>query len=229
MNKAMLIPVLLLLTATRAQAQAMEALGLRASVGEKPGQVLWIAPVVHGSFMLMGPPMAGMLHLALPVGTNLKLSDRTDLVIEVTPRFTRRRCTDDFDSCGTVRALTVSTGLAWTPWPRARGDGFFLQPKLSGMVSNEKDRPDADEGQPANRSTTGGQLTLGLDLGYRKTTARSNFYLAAVFGAGVGYSWNQRRKELDLGAQYTVPWGEERRNGRIVDINMDILRLGFGF
>ncbi|NPC69274.1 hypothetical protein HPP05_05865 [Corallococcus exiguus] len=227
MNKAMLIPVLLLLTAT--QAQAVEPPEPRSSVGERPAHALWISPLVTGSLLLTGPLVGGTLHVALPLGTNLQLSDQTDLVIEVTPRYARRRCTDNIGNCGTGRALTVSTGVAWTPWPRARGDGFFLQPKLSGMVSNEKDRPDADKGEPANRSTTGGQLTLGLDLGYRKTFARTNFYLAAVFGAAVGYSWNQQRKELDLGGQYSLPWGDTRRNGRIVDINMDILRVGFSF
>ncbi|WP_244224305.1 hypothetical protein [Corallococcus sicarius] len=227
MNKAMLIPVLLLLGAT--QAQAVEPPGPRPFVGERPAHALWISPLVTGSLMLTGPLVGGTLHLALPLGTNLQLSDRTDLVLEVTPRYSRRRCTDDVGNCGTVRALTLSTGVAWTPWPRARGDGFFLQPKLSGMVSNEKDRPAADEGEPAHRSTTGGQLTLGLDLGYRKTFARSNFYLAAVFGAAVGYSWNQQREELDLGGQSSLPWGDAPRNGRIVDINMDILRVGFSF
>jgi hypothetical protein len=209
------------------QAQAMELAGPLPQVKERPSKVLWVAPVMHGFFAVMGPPMGDMTHLALPVGTNLQLSDQTDLVLEVTPRFTRRRCDADVDSCGTVRSLTLSTGVAWSPWARARSRGFFVQPKLSGMVINEQDRPDA--GEPANQSTTGGQVTLGLDLGYQKTAANSNFYLAFVFGAGVGYSWNQRRDVLDVGARYNLPWGSSRRNGGIVDLNLDILRLGFGF
>ncbi|WP_375758368.1 hypothetical protein [Corallococcus exercitus] len=220
MNKAMLVPVLLLLSVTQARAQSMERPGQQPLVGERPANVLWVAPAMHGFFAVMGPPMGDMVHLALPVGVNRKLSDRSDLVLEITPRFSRRRCTDDFDSCGTVRSLTLSTGVAWRPWARARGNGFFLQPKLSGMVINEKDRPDG--------GATGGQLTLGLDLGFQKTTA-SNFYLAFVFGAGVGYSWNQRRDVVDLGARYNLPWGSSRGSGGIVDINLDLLRLGFGF
>ncbi|NBD13058.1 MULTISPECIES: hypothetical protein [Corallococcus] len=91
------------------------------------------------------------------------------------------------------------------------------------------DRDEANVGAPADRSITGGQLTLGLDLGYRKTTARSGAYLAALIGAGAGYSWNQRRKELDIGGQYLLPWGDTRRSGRIVDLNLDVLRLGVTF
>ncbi|MBN8227738.1 hypothetical protein JYK02_09475 [Corallococcus macrosporus] len=228
MNKVLLVPVLVLLSVTQARAQAMEPPGPRPLVGERPEHVLWVAPVMHGFFAVMGPPMGDMVHLALPVGLNRKLSDQSDLVLEVTPRYSRRRCGEDVDSCGTVRSLTVSTGLAWRPWARVRGNGFFLQPKLSGMVLNERDRPEAGEGDTTNRSSTGGQLTLGLDMGFQKTTA-SNFYLAFVFGAGVGYSWNQRRDVVDLGARYNLPWGSSRKSGGIVDINLDLLRLGFGF
>lgn len=197
--------------------------------GERPAHALWTLPIAHGSLLVMGPVVAGLVHLALPVGTNLQVSDRTDLVIEVTPMYTRRRCSSDVTRCGSVRALKASTGVAWTPWPGARGDGFFIQPKLGGMLSHEQDRPDGETEGPAGRSTTGGQLTLGLDLGFRKTAPRSRSFLAAVIGAGVGYSWNQRREEVDLGAQYGIPWGDAKRSGRIIDINMDILRFGFTF
>lgn len=97
------------------------------------------------------------------------------------------------------------------------------------MWSYEEDRAEGANVARANRRTRGGQLTLGLDLGYRKTTAGSSSYLAVVFGAGVGYSWNQRRKEFDLGAQYGMPRGDAHRDGRIFDINMDLLRVGFSF
>lgn len=222
----MLILVLLLVAAARAE--AAERPTSLAPEGERPAHALWTLPITHGSLLLMGP-FAGALHLALPVGTNLQLSDRSDLVIEVTPMYTRRRCSEDVGRCGTVRALKAYTGVAWTPWPGARGDGFFIQPKLGGMWSHAQDRPEGETVGPATRSTTGGQLTFGLDLGYRKTAPRSRSFLAAVIGAGVGYSWNQRREEVDLGAQYGISWGDAKRNGRIVDINMDILRFGFTF
>ncbi|QSQ26441.1 hypothetical protein JY651_16570 [Pyxidicoccus parkwayensis] len=227
MKKALLIPVLLLVATTRAE--AVEPLSPYPSQGERPAHALWVVPMVHGSLLVMGPVMGGVLHLGLPVGMNMQLSERTDLVLQVEPMYTRARCDENRGRCGTVRALKVSTGVAWTPWPQARGDGFFLQPRVDGMWSHEDDRPEYEAGAVANRSTTGGQLTLGLDLGYRKTAPRNRGYLAVAVGAGVGYSWNQRRKEIDLGAQYGMPWGDEERTGRILDINMDFLRVGFSF
>ena len=55
------------------------------------------------------------------------------------------------------------------------------------MWSHEQDRPEGETEGPAERSTTGGQLTLGLDLGYRKTAPRSRTFLAAVIGAVAGW------------------------------------------
>jgi hypothetical protein len=227
LNKAMLISMFLV--AVEAWAEPAETVRSLPPEPSPPRAAFWFQPVIHGSLMVSGvmlAPIYAPLHVALPLGATFPLSERTGLVVELTPMYSRVNCHDDGATCGSVRAVRATTGVAWTPWPGARGGGFFLQPKLGGVWSHEKDRPAGEEGL-FRRSTTGGQLTLGLDLGYLKTLPRSNSYLALVTGAGVGYSWHQRRKAFDVGAQYAIPQGEERRNGFIAEINTDLLRIGF--
>jgi hypothetical protein len=79
------------------------------------------------------------------------------------------------------------------------------------------------------RRETGKQLTLGFDVGYRKTAARSRAFLAPVVGVGVGYAWNQRRERLDVGALYGLPRGKTWKDQLIVDLNLDVLRFGATF
>jgi len=131
-----------------------------------------------------------------------------------------------------VRALKASAGVAWTPWPGARGDGLFIQPRVAGMWLHDAARGTVLTGgvEPRDeRREMGGQVTLGFDLGYRKTAARSRAFLAPVIGVGVGYAWNQRREAFDFGALYGLPKGREWKDQAIVDVSLDILRFGATF
>jgi hypothetical protein len=227
LNKAMLISMFLV--AVEAWAEPVETVRSRPPEESPSKAAFWFQPLTHGTLMVSGvilAPIYTPLHVALPLGATFPLSERTGLVVELTPMYSRINCRDEWGACGSVRAIRATTGVAWTPWPDARGGGFFLQPKLGGMWSHDKDRPGGAE-EFFRRTTKGGQLTLGLDLGYLKTVPRSNAYLALVVGAGVGYGWNQRRKAFDLGAQYAIPQEEAPRNGLIAEINTDILRIGF--
>jgi hypothetical protein len=131
-----------------------------------------------------------------------------------------------------VRALKASAGVAWTPWPGARGDGLFIQPRVAGMWLHDAARGTVLTGgvEPRDeRREMGGQVTFGFDLGYRKTAARSRAFLAPVIGVGVGYAWNQRREAFDFGALYGLPKGQEWKDQAIVDVSLDILRFGATF
>ncbi|WP_240359689.1 hypothetical protein [Pyxidicoccus trucidator] len=163
------------------------------------------------------------------------MSDTTDWVFEVTPMLMRDPCSVLHGTparCGTVRALKASVGVAWTPWPGERGDGLFIQPRVAGMWVHDAARGTeltggVEEGD--ERNETGGQVTFGFDVGYRKTRARSRSFLAPVIGVGVGYAWNQRREKFDFGALYGMPSANEWKDQRIVDLNLDILRFGATF
>ncbi|MFP2929331.1 hypothetical protein ACLESO_29850 [Pyxidicoccus sp. 3LG] len=196
---------------------------------------IWTTSFMDWGLMLIGPVLGVGLHAALPVGLNVRLSDTTDWVFEVTPMLTRKQCTNVHGRaarrCGTVRALKGAVGVAWTPWPGARGDGLFLHPKVSGMWTHDvASGPELTGGlEGGERRETGGQVVLGLDVGYRKTAARSRAFIAPVLGVGVGYSWNQRRNRFDVGSQFGDPQGAEWKNQRIVDLNIDLVRFGATF
>lgn len=63
------------------------------------------------------PAMGGGLHIALPVGLNVQLSDTTDWVFELRPMSPRPRCDqgDPTDDCERLLALRGTVGVAWTP------------------------------------------------------------------------------------------------------------------
>ena len=236
MNRTILVAVLLFAVTGRAQEEVDAPLAPATPKESRADFALWTtSPFGHWGLMVFGPPMGIGLHAALPVGLNVRMSDTADWVFEVTPMFMRDSCTSFArgpERCGRVRALKASAGVAWTPWPGARGDGLFIQPRVAGMWLHDAARGTVLTGgvEPRDeRREMGGQVTLGFDLGYRKTAARSRAFLAPVIGVGVGYAWNQRREAFDFGALYGLPKGREWKDQAIVDVSLDILRFGATF
>ncbi|NMO21042.1 hypothetical protein HPC49_19535 [Pyxidicoccus fallax] len=224
------------LLSSAGRAQGVDA-PLVAPVPKEPraGYALWTSSLLDWGLMLTGPFMGVGLHLALPVGLNVRRSDTTDWVFEVTPGLTSRRCIDiagdPAKRCGKTRSLEASVGLAWTPRPGARGDGLFLQPRVGGMWIRDEAGGTELQGvvDGGRRTETGGQVTLGLDIGYRKTAARSRSFLAPVVGVGVGYGWNQRRNPVRVTVMNGLRRGSEWKDQLVVDVNLEVLRWGATF
>ncbi|MCK8503151.1 hypothetical protein [Myxococcus fulvus] len=199
-----------------------------------PKNALWLSPVTHLSLLLAGP-MTERLHLAIPVGFGRRFSESTTGVLEVTPMMTANRCDFEPSRCSKLRQLKVTLGVAWKPSPRPRGQGFFLQPRLSGTWSREtlRYRPNGRNYSLQYEDEQGFQVTLGLDVGYRAVTRGQAFFFEPLVGLGVGYSFNQRRDTVDIGAQYAFIRNSHdvvaRGDRAILDLDLDLVRIGFLF
>lgn len=175
--------------------------------------------------------MTERLHVAVPIGVGRSFSETTTGVLEVTPMLTRNSCNRESMRCDTIRQLKVTVGLAWKPAPRARGQGFFFQPRLSGMwtFDSQHFRPFGRASALTYEQEHGFQVTLGMDVGYRVVTRRSGFFFEPMLGLGMGYSVNQRRKAIDVSFQYGNPMTEDRTDRAITDLDLDLVRLGVTF
>ena len=69
----------------------------------------------------------------VPLGLNVPLGPRRDLVFELTPMLMDASC----DSACSWKALSVSAGMSWTSRPGpSGGSGLFVQPKVMGLVAH---------------------------------------------------------------------------------------------
>lgn len=229
LNRPALVALLLLASAAHAQVDVpLPPVGRSEPA---PNTSIWLSPVSHASLFVWTGLTQEQLHVAVPVGVGRNLSDSTMAVLEVTPMFTRTTCSRESMRCASLRQLKVSLGVAWKPWPKARGQGFFIQPRLTGMwsVDTQRFRPSGRAAAFTYEEEHGFQATLGLDVGYRAVTGRSGFLFEPVFGLGMGYGVNQRRQPFDLGYTYGISLADKRSDGAVTDVNMDLLRLGISF
>jgi hypothetical protein len=177
---------------------------------------LWTEP--------LGPLVLGAFYAAnrntflmVPVGANIPLSRERDLVLELTPIWIRQDCEGP---CGS-KALALAVGMAWTPQPNASGGGFFLQPKLVGVLTRDTG------GEDVVFTTTRGQLSLGLDLGYRLNFDR--LFLAFALGGSVGLGWDVQASTPSIFFSL-LGWPERRSTDKAVwDLNVHLVRIGASF
>ena len=194
-----------------------------ASERSAPSASVWLQPL---SLLTLTPFSAfeGNTLVMLPLGANIALGDRTDLVFEVTPIWGHQDC----EARCTTLGLAVAVGPAWTVLPTRPGSGFFVQPKLVGVLASDSRTVERvvglDEG---NWSETGQQLSLGLDVGYRMT--RGHFFMAFVLGGSVGQGWNVPRSSESLFFSF-LDWPERAREDKSVwDVNLNLVRIGGSF
>jgi hypothetical protein len=184
-----------------------------------PGRpvTLWtepLGPLLLGSFFAANDDT----YFMVPVGANIPVGQELDLVLELTPIWTRQDCEGP---CRT-QALALAVGTAWTPRPNASGGGFFLQPKLVGVLNRDTGADDNEVW-----TTTRGQLSLGLDLGYRMNLG--NFFLAFVLGGSVGMGWNVQASQPSIFFSL-MGWPERRSTDKAVwDLNVHLVRIGASF
>lgn len=190
---------------------------------EPNGVAVWVKPL---SALTLTPVMAsrGETFVMVPVGANLPLGTSTDLVLELTPLWTRQDC----EARCTGKALSLAAGPSFTLFSSRPGSGFFIQPKLTGVVAQQSREVDVtvpgDEGAWSETST---QVSLGLDLGYQ--LRRGPLFLAFALGASMGRGWNVPDNSPSVFFSM-VDWPERAREDKTTwDVNLHLLRIGASF
>lgn len=180
---------------------------------------VWAQPVGTLAFGLAGPLVGrGNAYFMLPLGMNVPLSPTRELVLELTPFLSRQECEGP---CST-RALTLAVGSAWSLSPHSSRGSFFLQPKLVGVVARDVGVSDS-----GSWTRTGGQLSLGLDVGYRVNS--EHVFLTFMLGGSVGRGWNVPTSNVSLLFSF-LSWPEPRRESKwVFDLNLNLLRIGASF
>ncbi|WP_224365334.1 hypothetical protein [Hyalangium versicolor] len=181
----------------------------------EPSLSLWIQPL---SALTLTPLAAseGNTFLMVPGGANIPLSPTQDLVLEITPIMSLQECEGRCSTYG----LSLAVGSSWTVLPNNSGGGFFLQPKLGGVVARDS--------RGGENTETGTQLSLGLDLGYR--TKLGPLFLAFVGGGSVGWGWNVPSSSQSVFfSLWDWPDLARRENKVVWDLNLHLLRIGASF
>lgn len=188
-----------------------------------PSVALWVKPLGP---LTLTPILAAQddTFVMVPLGMNIPLDATKELVLELTPIWTRLDC----EARCTTQALSLAVGPSWTVVPTSPGSGFFLQPKLGAVVA--RDSREAGIATPFDEgswSETGAQLSLGLDVGYQ--LRRGHLFLAFVVGASAGRGWNVAASSRSVFfSMVDVP--ERRREDKWVwDMNLHLLRIGASF
>ncbi len=192
----------------------------------KRSWALWVQPLSPLMVTLQMAMLDGTF-IMLPLGVNVPLGPTQDLVLELTPMFTSFSKEGCEEVCGS-RALSVSLGIAKSLNPRTPGRGFFLQPKVVGVVA----RDSRNVGAPApfdkdSWSGVGGQLSLGLDVGYRLPF--EHFFLSFVVGGSVGYGWNAPEQSQSIFYSLFGPPTRQRKDKLLWDPNLNLIRIGAEF
>ena len=190
---------------------------------DRPGVSLWVQPVLalpSAVYSTLGPHELIMV----PLGVSLPLGARREVVVEVTPLYESDDC---HGSCST-RTLIAAVGTSWFVSSESTRAGFFIQPKLVGVVSRydsvvHKVGTTLIETSSSRR----GQLSLGLDVGYRLPSRR--LLLEFMVGGSVGRGWNVSPGEASVISVFRVETPEPRPNRWVWDINPNLLRLGGRF
>jgi hypothetical protein len=185
---------------------------------EKRPVAFWVQPLVLPLIPFLPYVVPSIQRfIVVPLGLTVPLAPRQDLVFELTPFYE----SEWGESRNTTKALTVSVGSAWRPFPESKGGGWFVQPKLLGVVANVRHDPFGFE---ERWEKTSAQASLGLDVGYRMNDER--LFLEFVLGASVGYGWNVPRTRQSVLTAITFPTDTDRVNKVVWDYNLNLIRLG---
>jgi hypothetical protein len=165
--------------------------------------------------------------VTLPVGLNVPVSRSWDLVLEVTPLFKSSTHAYPLREKAAY-VLAVAVGSAWFMRGHSAPGGFFLQPKLVGVISYDA-RDDFRDYYNAPYSPVGRQLSFGLDVGYRVTVR--DVVLDFIVGGSMGWGWNvpDQGHSLFRSLLDVLPEGGYRTNRFVWDPNLHLVRLGFTF
>ncbi|MBM7113515.1 hypothetical protein [Archangium primigenium] len=174
-------------------------------------------PVASLLVLTRGASLDESLLFMLPVGMSVPLEERWrqwELMLELTPIYSQG------SASRWSLALALAAGATWFKNDTSPHQGFFLQPKLMGVIL--RDMSDRD----SQRSSMATQVTVGLDIGYRVPVEIGQ--LDFLVGGGVGWGWNVPRDAPSLylpllGSSY----GYDRTNKVVWDPNLHLVRLGF--
>lgn len=188
-----------------------------------PSFSLWVQPL---SLLTLTPIASsnGDTLLMIPVGANLALGASTDLVLELTPIIASYDC----EARCTTRGLAFAVGPSWTFGASRPGNGFFLQPKLLGVLTRDSREVEFQVPSDAGSwSETGRQLSLGLDVGYQ--LKRGPLFLAFVVGGSVGQGWNIAEDKDSLFISLLDTPIRAREDKTVWDLNLNLVRIGGSF
>lgn len=199
----LVLTVLLPLAGARAEGLAGEPLA-------EPHAAVWIEPP---GTVLLG--LTGIFYL--PVGVNVPITQRLELVAEVTPLGYRafgctNNCQEYLGGYLALGALVHDGDL--------RLNGLFYQPKV---VLAYFDETSVSQDLPTFKYPPQVEYTVGLDVGFQFTIGR--WYSALVVGLRAGYA-----TDLPLGFASEPLWGYHqgpRADGFFWGFNLNLLRLGY--
>ena len=184
-----------------------------------------LLPVGLLDFDVLEAPSTWLVLAELPLGLTVPVGPRQDLVFELTPFYQYRV----YDVQVHSKALYASVGSAWSPSPDRHGQGWFIQPKLLGVVAAVK-MDEVHLGVTVDQRSA--QLSLGLDVGYRVSSER--LFLEFVLGLSAGYGWNVPTHyrsviEFAVANDNYFEFSKGYTNKVVWDYNLNVLRLGFRF
>ena len=199
-----------------------------AEARETPTVGLWVAPPLLLPMAALDWSVRGHI-LMLPLGLSVPLGPRRDLVVELTPLYQGEYQSDPCEGDCHSQALSLAVGMSWSASPERSRGGAFVELKLIGVVENDSvDRYlwNSSEGYE-KWSATGGQLSVGVDVGYRFPT--QHLLLEFVLGGSVGRGWNVPRSSTSAFTSFLLAPERERADKWVWDVNPSLVRIGGRF
>jgi hypothetical protein len=191
---------------------------------EKPGVALWVEPLLVIPTTALNAFSYDTFFL-LPLGLNVPLGPRQDLVVELTSFY--RRVADCDGTC-TSKVFSLAVGTSWRVGPGHSRGGFFIQPKLVAVLGiDETSGYYPGAGTDVDWVTTGEQLSVGLDVGYRVPS--KHLVLEFVLGGSVGHRWNLQTRYSGFVAALLARQYRAQPGNWVWDINPNLIRIGGRF
>jgi hypothetical protein len=205
------VALLTAVTVLAAPAAAAGSEGVAAHRSD-PSASIWVQPLGAIATGLEGA-------LYLPIGTNVKIGQRSDLVVELTP--TRA----NWYGCST-RSLGGWSTAGFALFSAPDRTGWFLQPKLIGRYFHTSGGVSSQGLFSCNHKALQGddhELRAGVDVGFAWRWGAAA--VAAALGASAGYCWNC------VGDMTFVAMFEDdsRRDRPALGVNPNVLRVGVAF
>jgi hypothetical protein len=177
-----------------------------------PSASIWVQPLGAIATGLEGA-------LYLPIGTNVQVGRRSDLVVELTP--TRA----NWYGCST-RSLGGWSTAGFALFSAPERTGWFLQPKLIGRYFHTSGGVTSLDLFPCDHLALQGhdfELRAGVDVGF--AWRWEGAAVAAAVGASAGYCWNCVGDLIFL-ARFE---DDSRQDRPSVGVNPNVLRIGVAF
>ena len=187
------------------------------------GAVLWVEPVALGTSLAVRD--ASDKNIYLPLGLSVPRGERSAWTFELGLAQYQSGCGDFLPHChANGRMARALVGVSFSSAGQQRG--LFVQPRLGLTVMRQEETvDDVSPGNPVSPAGTMFATDLGLDVGYQWRL--KHLYLATMLGVSAGPAFNATADTgFFLDAFYNSP---ERSTRALVAVNLNLLRVGWGF